>query len=899
ITGGLGGLGRIFARYLVEHGAEMRLVLSGRSELDDAGQQGLSKLRQTGSTIAYVRADVSNKHDVEAVVSYIRQQYGQLNGIIHSAGILSDSLITKKSADEIDAVLAPKVAGLLNIDAATQADSLDVFVLFSSLTGLTGNLGQGDYAVANAFLDSFAAHRQQLVESGRRQGRTLTINWPLWQDGGIQLDDETKKWIGNRTGLKPLPTQVGLQAFGQMLTQQQYGQMGVAHGEPGKIRRHLGLDDMGSTAPLASSRPLPQSKLVAAGDSTLHLEEGLITLCGELLNVAPADLDVETEFFEYGLDSILMMKLLNKLEERYDLLLDPNALLEYPTIRSLAGYLGGVGAGSQTVQHSLSDARDSENSQRLARRREEKIRSLSPLSGTESAAVRNIAKHPQQRSKPRFRPAPRITPPNAGKVAIIGQACRLAQSPTVDHFWDNLAAGRDLVTQVPAGRWPLDNDANLHNGHAANPYYGGFIDKIAYFDAHYFNISDDQAIVMDPQQRFMLELAQTLLDSAGYSPHELAHTHTSVFIGGKDNNYVRNFSHLIPAKSLQHSVVNSISNMIAARISDFYDLTGPSLAIDTACSSSLVAVHDACQSILRGESVLAIAGGIYLMVDAYAHIGFSQAKVLSADGKSYVFDKRAKGFVLGEGGGLVMLKDYEAALRDGDQIYGVILGSAVNNDGKTMGVTVPNQAGQKAVIEAALKRSGITPALIGYLEAHGTGTLLGDPIEIRAATEVYRQYTQAKQYCAVGSVKSNLGHTMTAAGITGLIKLILSLQHQQIPATLHCERPHPRFGFSESPFYPNTGLRAWEPRGGRRVGAISSFGFGGTNCHMIIEEGNQPHPVKKPLPPTRFKRKRYWLGRSIVPEDQHADRTYHAQLLDQLDQGEIDEQKIEALIKLG
>ncbi|MCP4630103.1 MAG: hypothetical protein GY850_42325, partial [bacterium] len=247
-------------------------------------------------------------------------------------------------------------------------------------------------------------------------------------------------------------------------------------------------------------------------------------------------------------------------------------------------------------------------------------------------------------------------------------------------------------------------------------------------------------------------------------------------------------------------------------------------------------------------------------------------KVLSEDGKSYVFDERAKGFVLGEGAGLLLLKDYEAAVRDHDRILATILGSAVNNDGKTMGVTVPNKEGQKAVIQAAIDAGGITPDTIGYLEAHGTGTLLGDPIEIKAATEVYKGYTDETGYCAVGSVKSNLGHTMTAAGVISLIKVILSLQHRQIPATLHCRTPHPRFKFDESPFYPNTQLKPWHKRNGVRRAAVSSFGFGGTNCHMILEQGFEkdqyPYSPRRPLPATPFKRKWYWLGQKIS-EEQH------------------------------
>jgi acyl transferase domain-containing protein len=318
--------------------------------------------------------------------------------------------------------------------------------------------------------------------------------------------------------------------------------------------------------------------------------------------------------------------------------------------------------------------------------------------------------------------------------------------------------------------------------------------------------------------------------------------------------------------------VNKIQNMMAARISDYYNLRGTSLVIDTACSSALVALHTACKSIMNGECDAAITGGIEILVDPYEHIGFSKSGALSDGPYSFVFDERANGFVLGEGAGLIMLKDFEKAVEDGDQILGIILGSAVNNDGHTMGLTVPNQDGQKEVIRQAVDASGINPETISLYEAHGTGTLLGDPIEIKAATTIVRQYTDEKQFCAVGSVKSNIGHLLRAAGIAGVIKLLLAIQYKQIPPTLNCERPHPRFRFEDSPFYPIREMKEWKPRKGVRRAAISAFGFGGTNAHVILE-GFDPGTVdfyqqkRKPLPVTEFMRKRYWLGEEITVVD--------------------------------
>jgi acyl transferase domain-containing protein len=319
-------------------------------------------------------------------------------------------------------------------------------------------------------------------------------------------------------------------------------------------------------------------------------------------------------------------------------------------------------------------------------------------------------------------------------------------------------------------------------------------------------------------------------------------------------------------------MVNKIQNMMAARISDYYNLKGTSLVMDTACSSALVAIHEACKSIMSGESDAAIAGGVEILIDPWEHIGFSKSGALSDGPYSFVFDERANGFVLGEGAGLIMLKDYEKALADGDQIFGTIIGSAANNDGKTMGLTVPSQDGQMDVISKAMEASGINPSTIGLYEAHGTGTLLGDPIEIKAATTIFRKYTDEKQYCAVGSVKSNVGHLLRAAGIVGVIKLLLTMKNKQLPPTLNCEHPHPRFKFEESPFYPIREMKEWKPRNGVRRAAISSFGFGGTNGHLILEAfdpetADQYEQKRHELPLTHFRRKLYRLGQEIIEVD--------------------------------
>jgi acyl transferase domain-containing protein len=298
------------------------------------------------------------------------------------------------------------------------------------------------------------------------------------------------------------------------------------------------------------------------------------------------------------------------------------------------------------------------------------------------------------------------------------------------------------------------------------------------------------------------------------------------------------------------------------------------MVVDTACSSSLTAIHLACQSLITKESSIALAGGVDILLDEKPYLLLSDGKALSPDGKCHTFDESANGFVPGEGAGAVLLKNLEQAVKDGDHIYAVIDASAINNDGHTMGITTPNPEAQREVIKAALKRGRISPDTISYIETHGTGTMIGDPIELRALNKVFTEFTQERQFCGVGSVKTNIGHLFSAAGVASFIKVVLALKYGYIPPTLNCERPNPRFEFFTSPFYLVKELKKWEARHGIRRAGISSFGFGGTNAHMIISEAiaNVPKgykPRREHLSQVIFKRRRFWPDINLKSEESY------------------------------
>jgi acyl transferase domain-containing protein len=607
------------------------------------------------------------------------------------------------------------------------------------------------------------------------------------------------------------------------------------------LRRPQEASRPAAPRPAESAPPLATSLAAAATAPTealrTHVEKELLSVYAELLKVAVAELDPEVPVSNYGVESVMMMTVLSRVEALFGRTVEPNAIVEHPAIRDFATYLIDEGVAT----------------------------SASPSMAVASPASR-------------FAPT---APGRAPRVAVVAMAGRQPLSANLEEFWRNLTAARRLTREVPEDRLQDFRTAGGLPGDLRHIRFGGFVEGIDLFDASAFGVSDTDALLMDPQQRFLLELSRELFDAAGYRNEELLGRRVAVFIGGAESAYLKRHRASVPDEVAGRMVVSTIQNMLAARISDHYGFTGSSQTVDTACSSSLVAIHQACRDILSGDAEMAIAGGVEIILDPFYFMGFARAGVLTDSPNSYVFDERANGFVLGEGAGLVLLKSYEAALRDGDPILALVAGSAVNNDGRTMGLTTPNQERQTELLTAALEASGLVPTDVTYLEAHGTGTLLGDPIEIRAATKAFGR--GAERWCALGSVKSNVGHSLHAAGVTAFLKTALAVERGVLPATLNCERPHPRFRFEESPFRPNTTTSPWAPPSGVRRAGISSFGFGGTNCHVVLEQfiRNGLPQTRSPLPPTRFRRRSYWLGRA------GEERLSRHELLLRLSRGEL------------
>ncbi|WP_110932791.1 SDR family NAD(P)-dependent oxidoreductase [Paenibacillus bouchesdurhonensis] len=861
-TGGNGGLGVLFATYALAK-YQINAVIVARSAVTPDVMTQLEEAAKLGGTVRCYRADVSKEEEIKRCMAQVKDDYGSIEGVFHFAGVLNDSFLFRKTMSEAANVLDPKIRGIHNLDRFTLGEELELFVVFSSITGITGNQGQADYAYANRYMDEFIQLKNQRDRANGMACKSYSINWPLWEHGGMQVKDAVKQKLQSDNGLEVLQERHGLDIF-EMVLAAGWEQVLPLRGNKERIKQSLEALQLLQTAD-ANSEPsflkeASEQLMTAQHESEQSLLVNLQRLFSEILKMDMDELDVTEDLEMYGFDSMMMVEVLSRMEAEYDVVLEPSAINQYKTLQALSRHL------STQLDIAVNNTEKAPQFKPRAIERE-------AISGMQVARSSADAIDDME-----------------GKIAVIGMACRFPQSDNLEQYWDNLLKGKDLISEVPKNRWNVEHyyDPDRQRKDSTYSKWGGFLSDIDKFDPGYWGIPDEVALVMDPQHRIILELVEELWSRSGYLKEEVRGKSVGVFIGGAESSYLKNNLDKVPSESMKHIVVNTISNMMAARVSDTYDLRGPSLTLDTACSSSLVSINEACSQLLNGSCEMAIAGGVQVLLDPIDHIGMSQAGVLSPSKHAYVFDERAEGIVIGEGAGVVLLKPLKKAVENGDRIQAVILGSAVNNDGHTMGLTTPNIEGQKSVIRQALRNSAISPDSISYYEAHGTGTLLGDPIEIRAASQLYRELTSDVQYCGVGSVKANMGHLLRAAGIGSFIKAVLAVQHGVMPKSIHCEKPHPRFQFKQSPFYPVMESKAWEGINGKRRSAISSFGFGGTNCHMIIENFTGEHfpgylLQRQPLQPPNFNKKVYWLGKSAVEEQEH----FYKRLLAQLQSGDI------------
>jgi acyl transferase domain-containing protein/NADPH:quinone reductase-like Zn-dependent oxidoreductase/acyl carrier protein/SAM-dependent methyltransferase len=806
ITGGRGALGQALAAYLCErHGA--KVMLSGQSAATPETEALLARLNGLGGTARYVPADLEQTTAVDALVVACMEAFGELHGVFHLAGHHHDRALADKPLAEALRVLEPKVAGTLNLDRATAHLPLDFFCLFSSQAALLGIAGQTDYAYANGFLDGYAETREAMRAQGLRQGRTLAIHWPHWREGGMRLEAQTEAWFRDVHGLRPLETEEGLSILAEALAK---GWRQVA----------------------VSPKAAPEAAPVAAGEAPerAQLADEIGGMVKRLLKIKRFDPGKHLE--DYGADSISLTELTNGINRRYGLKLTPVIFFEYPTVAALLDYLAKQFEKQPSRAVGCGDA------------------------GTASIANDAVRTSPHPMAFSHRERAQESAP----AVAVVGMAGIMPGSPDLERFWENLANGLDLVTEVPKERW----DWRAYEGDPATDpnrthcRWGGFMPGIDRFDHEFFGLTKREAMSMDPQQRLLLALTWHAIEDAGHKPSDLAGTATGVYMGVSTFDYydlVKNHQLDIEA----HTATGVVHSILANRISWFFDLRGPSFPIDTACSSSLLAIHQAMEAIAAGSCRAALVGGVNLLLSPTIHISFGKAGMLSPDGRCKTFDASADGYVRSEGAAVLYLKPLADALADGDPIHAVLRGSATNHGGRAKSLTAPNPNAQADLVVLAQRRAGIDPATLTYVEAHGTGTGLGDPIEVQGLKKAFaRRFEElGKQpdgaaWCGIGSVKTNIGHLEAGAGLAGLCKILLAMRHGELPPTLHQHQQNPYLDLAGSPFYLVKQRTPWQrlkDGAGRelpRRAAISSFGFGGANAHIVLEEHLTPQTAPRP-----------------------------------------------------
>ncbi|PEW10110.1 SDR family NAD(P)-dependent oxidoreductase [Bacillus cereus] len=828
ITGGLGKLGLIFARYLAQQ-YSANLLLTGRSKLSREKQKLIEELENLGSNTIYIEADICDKDKMREGIEVARERFGEIHGIIHAAGLVEKQSIFEKEIDNFEKVINPKIKGTLVLEELLQGSPIDFICYFSSAAAILGDFGSCDYAVGNRFQMAYTRFKNKLEEQKKVLGKTIVVNWPVWRDGGMGLDREEDSEIYLKSsGQRYLETEEGLKIFEEILTKSKTQHFVIA-GQKGKVNQFLKLKDKQNSKPIQTdlihlsngkNRPKKMQGLVVEQ----FLERDIKKLISELHNIPMEKLDSKVQLVEYGFDSINLFDFARMITNLFDIEITPSTILSYSTIEKLINHM--MIEYKEKIENYYKEKMEEDAEQTSSLHLEIQTEELrDEKTQTEK---QTISKSLDSLLEP---------------IAIIGMSGRFPQSDTIGEFWNNLKDRKECITEVPKERW----DWQAYDGTSpnkigkSNSKWGGFLTNIDQFDPLFFKISPKEAHIMDPCQRLFLEESWHALEDAGYMGEMINGKSCGVYVGIEEGDYGN------MARQEGHFYSNQ-NAVLSARIAYALDLKGPNLSITASCSSGLVALHQACQSLRNNDCEMALVGGINLFVSPNVHVGMSELDLLSPTGKSYVFDDRADGLVPSEAIAVVLLKPLSKAIRDKDQIYGCIKGSGVNNNGKGHGIMAPNPLRQAELINETLDKYHIDPVNIQYIISHSVGTKLGDAAEIEGLKSAIRKYTTENQWCSIGSIKPLIGHTFAASGIVSLITMLMAMKNKTKLGLHNYENSNENINFSKTPFIASKNDQPWtRKRNLPRMGAISTSGNSGTNAFAVIEEYTEPKEEKNVL----------------------------------------------------
>ncbi|MGC4807684.1 SDR family NAD(P)-dependent oxidoreductase [Micromonospora sp. DT233] len=809
VTGGTGALGVRLARWLAGRGAQRIVLLSRRGA--DAPEAGplAADLAELGVALDVTAADVTDRAALADVLAGIDPER-PLTAVFHAAGVCELDPVTRTDAGQLTRVLAAKVTGAVHLDELLADTPLDAFVLFSSISATWGVAEHAAYGAANACLDALA-HRRRA-----RGGTATSIAWGPWGGGGM-IDPGRWSELA-ASGLPVLDADRALDAL----------QVVLDHDETTPVVADVDWDRF--VPVYSSSRPSPLLADLAAAPGETDTAAPVGALGARLAALPEADqrklladlvrqhtaavlghadagaVAADRAFKELGFDSLTAVELRNRLAAATDLRLPTTLVFDHPTPDRLARHLWQEALGRLPVTESTRPA---------------------PVAADEP-------------------------------LAVVGMACRLpGDVARPDDLWRLLRDGVDAVGGLPTDRgWDLDvlYDPDADRPGTSYTRAGGFLGRAAEFDHDFFGISAREALAMDPQQRLLLEASWEAFEDAGLVPADLRGSDTGVFAGVLASDYGQ--PHGLPGELEGYRVTGGAPSVASGRLAYSFGFTGPALTVDTACSSSLVALHLAARALRAGECDRALVAGAAVMSTPDPMISFSRQRALSKDGRCRSFADDADGFGMAEGVAVLVVERLSDARRDGHRVLAVVRGSAVNQDGASNGLTAPNGPSQQRVIRQALVNAGVSASDVDVVEAHGTGTSLGDPIEAQAVIATYGQDRPADRPLWLGSVKSNIGHTQSAAGLVGVLKMVLALRHGVLPRSLHAARPSSRIDWTAGAVRLLDEERDWPRTDRPRRAGVSAFGISGTNAHVIVEEA----PVD-PAPP----RATPTTGPAVVP----------------------------------
>lgn len=823
ITGGLGGLGKILAEYITSQ-VKAYVILTGRHSLSKADGQFINKLKSAGSTIEYLTFDMADLDAVTEAVQYVEDNYHRIDGVFHCAGTVGKKQALDCSIEQFKKDLSAKVYGIYNLDQAIGSRQLDFMILFSSISGFIGDFGVGSYGAGSRYLDYFAHSRNEKRESGLRKGKTYSVDWPFWAAGGMKLPENQRSLYYEYGGFGELETKDGLQVIEKLIGFNQE-QIIVAAGDKDKIDKLLGVKTTENEA--LDVHKKAEAKLIPLSEEKIfeRAQAYLKDILSDIIKLPAGRINPNKEMEAYGIDSVMIMEFNERLEKDFSDL-SRTLLFEYQTLHDLACYFCSNHKEELISLFHLSDV-ISEKKASDEERGQLEVKTLPIESVMEKQEIEKKESVPNNVED---------------DIAIVGLSGRYPMADNIDELWNNLINGRDCITEIPKSRWDYRKYYDEDSSRPGKIYskWGGFINHAREFDPMFFNISPKEAQRMDPQERIFLETVWSCIEDAGYSREKLWGNKVGVFVGAMYGHY-----QMVAKENSDTNIANSFFSSIANRVSYYMNFTGPSLALDTACSSSLEAIRLACRSIQEGSCNAAIAGGVNLSLHPEKYLFLCQNKFLSTDGRCRSFGSGGNGYVPGEGSGAVLLKPLKQAEKDHDHIYGVIKAAVVNHGGKTNGYSVPNPSAQENLIVDAINKAEIDAQSIGYFEAHGTGTELGDPIEINGLVHALNKKHALDSEYSIGSIKSNIGHLESAAGIAAVTKVLLQMKYKKLVPSIHAEQLNENIQFNKIPVHVQRDYEEWNKKvyqkngitqtAPRRAG-ISAFGAGGTNVHIILEE---------------------------------------------------------------